>query len=264
VIVMAEGVEARLQELDRELRNGHFEVLRQFLADDYFGCSPGPDEPAASDRITDLVTDLEAALPDLTAALDAIRVDAEGNAAAELTVRGTHTKELWGVPGSGDAVEWTGPVSIRSIGDRFAVRFDDLPTPQRVGLVRQLRLVNPADQMDQPPQFPVVWPEFLLRLVFTGEAGDRTCSHLDQIAVTDPTVAVCEQCVESGDIWPALRMCLVCGFVGCCDTSKNRHMPQHHQETGHCIFRSIRDDEGWIWCYEDDAFFDKATLDRFR
>jgi hypothetical protein len=30
------------------------------------------------------------------------------------------------------------------------------------------------------------------------------------------------------------------------------------------IFRSIRDDEGWIWCYEDDAFFDKATLDRFR
>ncbi|TMK60598.1 MAG: hypothetical protein E6G14_15710 [Actinobacteria bacterium] len=259
---MPEGIEARLQEFDRKLRDGHFELLRQFLAKDYFGYSPGPGEPAASDRITDLVTDLKAALPDLTVAFDNIAVDAEGNATAEVTVQGTHKNELWGVPGSGDAVGWTGPVSIRAIGDRFAVRLDDLATPQRVGLVRQLRLVNPADEMDQPPHFPVVWPEFLLRLVFTGEVGDRPCSHLDQITVSDPPVSVCEQCVESDHIWPALRMCLVCGFVGCCDTSTNRHMAQHYQETGHCIFRSIRDDEGWIWCYEDDAFFDKAMLDR--
>jgi len=79
---MPEGIEARLQELDRRLRDGRFEGLRQFLAKDYFGYSPGPGEPAASDRITDLVMDLKAALPDLTAAFDNIAVDADGNATA--------------------------------------------------------------------------------------------------------------------------------------------------------------------------------------
>ena len=81
--------------------------------------------------------------------------------------------------------------------------------------------------------------------------------------ITEPTTAECEQCVATGDIWPALRMCLICGFVGCCDTSKNRHMAGHHAETGHPIFRSINADEGWIWCYDDDAFFEKSTLERY-
>src|SRR5439155_9231314 len=114
------------------------------------------------------------------------------------------------------------------------------------------------------PHFPVAMPDFILKLAFTGEAGDKPCSHLDTIKVIDPTTDVCEQCVAAGDIWPALRMCLVCGFVGCCDTSKNRHMAAHHAETGHSIFRSIRNDEGWVWCYEDDAFFEKPLLDRYR
>jgi hypothetical protein len=39
-------------------------------------------------------------------------------------------------------------------------------------------------------------------------------------------------------------------------------MAQHYQETGHPIFRSIHRDEGWIWCYADDAFFEKSTLAR--
>jgi hypothetical protein len=183
---------------------------------------------------------------------------------AAMTVRGTHQGELWGAPGGGDLVEWTNPVSIRAVGDRLAVRFDDTSTPQRVGLLRQLRLVNPPDEMDQPPRYPVTTPDFLLKVVLTGEAGDRPCAHLDQIAVTEPTASVCEQCVELGDIWPALRMCLVCGFVGCCDTSKNRHMPKHHEETGHAIMRSINRDERWMWCYDDNAFFEGTTFERYR
>jgi hypothetical protein len=41
-------------------------------------------------------------------------------------------------------------------------------------------------------------------------------------------------------------------------------MIEHFRETGHPIMRSIRMDEGWVWCYEDDAFFEKAILDRYR
>ena len=59
-----------------------------------------------------------------------------------------------------------------------------------------------------------------------------------------------------------LAQCLVCGYVGCCDTSKKEHMHQHVQETDHQLIRSIEPGEGWIWCYEDNAVFQKRTLER--
>jgi hypothetical protein len=234
------------------------------LAREFFGGEPGPGEPVASDRIADLAVAFQAGMPDLTATLDDVTFEGDTSATATLTVRGTHERDLWGAPASGATIEWSTPVTIRAVGDRFAVRFDDAPTPTVVGLLRQLHLVNPPDEMDQPPHYPVAPPEFLLKLVFTGEARDRPCSHLDDIRVTEPTTSVCEQCEALGDIWPALRMCLVCGFVGCCDTAKHRHMARHHEETGHPIFRSINGNEGWVWCYDDNAFFEKPLLDRYR
>jgi hypothetical protein len=258
---MSNGTQERLGELGTRLRDGEFEALRSSLADEYFGYTPGPDEPSASDRITDLALAFKAAMPDLTGTLDDIEIGSDGMASATLTLRGTHQGDLWEAPGSGALVEWTTPVTIKPVGDKFAVRFDDTSTPQRVGLLRQLRLVNPADQMDQPPIYPVAVPDFLLKIALTGEAGDRACAHLQDAQVIEPPVAVCADCVDAGDIWPALRMCLICGYVGCCDTSKNRHMSQHYQETGHPIMRSINREEGWIWCYADDAFFEKRTLE---
>jgi ubiquitin-hydrolase Zn-finger-containing protein/SnoaL-like polyketide cyclase len=254
----------RLDELSERLAQGDVEALRSYLADEFFTAKPGPGEPTAADRIADLAVAVKAALPDLTVSLSDVATADDGLLTANMAVRGTHTKELWGVPGSGDVIEWNAPLTIRPVGDRFAFSIDDMPGPERVGLARRLRLVNPPDEMDQPPHFPVAMPDFILKLAFTGEAGDKPCSHLDTIKVIDPTTDVCQQCVAAGDIWPALRMCLVCGFVGCCDTSKNRHMAAHHAETGHSIFRSIRNDEGWVWCYEDDAFFEKPLLDRYR
>lgn len=95
-----------------------------------------------------------------------------------------------------------------------------------------------------------------------GDMVERTCEHLHQIQVYETAKEVCDQCVEHDDVWPALRMCLICGFVGCCDTSKHKHMKQHYEQTGHPIFRSIRLDEGWGWCYEHNAFFYGRTLEK--
>jgi hypothetical protein len=254
----------RLSELRSRLERGDVASLRSFLADEFFTAKPGPGEPTACDRITDLALALKTALPDLTVSLSDVTAGGDGLATGIVTLRGTHEEELWGAPGSGQVIEWSAPFTVRPVGDRLAFRFDDLTAPQRVGLLRQLRLVNPPDEMDLPPHFPVAIPDFVLKLAFTGEAADRPCSHLDQITVIEPASSVCEECVDSDDIWPALRMCLVCGYVGCCDTSRNRHMAQHFEETGHPIFRSIRDDEGWVWCYVDDAFFEKSLLDRYR
>ncbi|HST19064.1 MAG TPA: hypothetical protein VLK36_15470 [Gaiellaceae bacterium] len=43
--------------------------------------------------------------------------------------------------------------------------------------------------------------------------GSPTCSHLDQIALTDLPAEIdgCEKCLKTGDRWLHLRMCTSCG-----------------------------------------------------
>jgi uncharacterized UBP type Zn finger protein len=77
------------------------------------------------------------------------------------------------------------------------------------------------------------------------------CTHLDEIQVTKTSEHVCEDCIKLGDSWIHLRMCLSCGHVGCCDSSKNRHARRHFHAIGHPLIRSIEPGERWIWCYVD-------------
>ena len=77
------------------------------------------------------------------------------------------------------------------------------------------------------------------------------CMHLDQIAITQTNVRVCAECVQMGDRWVHLRMCLTCGHVGCCDSSKNKHATKHFQHTSHPLIRSLEPKERWVWCYVD-------------
>lgn len=83
------------------------------------------------------------------------------------------------------------------------------------------------------------------------------CSHLDQIQVHDvqrPDDAVCEDCIKTGESWLHLRICLTCGHVGCCDSSKNKHATQHYRQTGHPLVQSYEPRENWRWCYIDQGF----------
>lgn len=83
-----------------------------------------------------------------------------------------------------------------------------------------------------------------------------TCSHLDQIQKVKPHTKGCEECLKTGDKWVHLRMCLVCGHVGCCDSSKNKHATRHFVETKHPVMRSIERGETWGWCYLDEAYLE--------
>lgn len=251
----------RVQECARALTEGDWDTAEGLLSRSFFGYSPAADEPTAAERIIAILSDVKAAMPDLSLSISNVSSDGDTHAGV-LNVVGTHTNPLWGAPGRGNTITWSNPVSIRSIDDRLAVRFDDVAFPDLVGVVRQFGLINPPDSMDQPTPSPVSIPEFLLKVIMTGQAGHKDCSHLDQIAVTEPTTRVCAECFAQGVNWPALRMCLTCGFVGCCDTSRNKHMLQHHQETGHPLMRSIRMDEAWVWCYTDNAFFERSILER--
>ena len=79
----------------------------------------------------------------------------------------------------------------------------------------------------------------------------KTCTHTDLIKVTEPGKHVCEECVKMGDRWVHLRMCLICGNVGCCDSSENKHATKHFHDVGHPLMRSIEPGETWVWCYVD-------------
>ena len=79
----------------------------------------------------------------------------------------------------------------------------------------------------------------------------RVCSHLDQVKFTDTRKHGCEECVKMGDSWVHLRLCMECGHVGCCDSSKNKHATKHYQQVQHPLVRSIEPGENWIWCYVD-------------
>lgn len=86
-----------------------------------------------------------------------------------------------------------------------------------------------------------------------------TCSHLDQIRDVTPESDVCKACSELGDTWVHLRACLICGHVGCCDSSKNRHATLHFHDTGHPIIRSHEPGESWMWCYVDQIVISPDT-----
>ena len=63
----------------------------------------------------------------------------------------------------------------------------------------------------------------------------------------------CEECLAQGDTWVHLRLCLACGHVGCCDSSKNKHATKHFHRTKHPVIRSWEPGERWMWCYADEA-----------
>ena len=68
----------------------------------------------------------------------------------------------------------------------------------------------------------------------------QNCSHTDQIREdVMPSAQGCEGCLRTGDTWVHLRMCMSCGHVGCCDSSKNKHAHRHAHEVGHPIVQSF-------------------------
>ena len=79
------------------------------------------------------------------------------------------------------------------------------------------------------------------------------CSHL--VLAKDPparTPEGCEECLRSGGEWVNLRLCRICGHVGCCDSSPGKHATGHFHSTRHPLIQSFEPGESWTWCYLDE------------
>ncbi|WP_421772913.1 UBP-type zinc finger domain-containing protein [Gracilimonas sp.] len=74
------------------------------------------------------------------------------------------------------------------------------------------------------------------------------------IKITNTSEDVCQDCVKQDSTWVHLRMCMTCGYVGCCDSSPNKHARAHFETSEHPIIRSIEPGEEWRWCYIDEQY----------
>ncbi len=75
----------------------------------------------------------------------------------------------------------------------------------------------------------------------------KSCEHVPETRAA-PLSQGCEECLAMGDSWVHLRLCVHCGHVGCCDSSKNKHATRHFRSTGHAVIQSLEPGEDWIWC----------------
>ncbi|MGW5674392.1 UBP-type zinc finger domain-containing protein [Streptomyces sp. NPDC003860] len=81
------------------------------------------------------------------------------------------------------------------------------------------------------------------------------CPHAAALPRPEPAAQseTCPECVIAGTQPVHLRLCLVCGHVGCCDSSPLRHASAHFRESGHPVMRSFEPGEDWRWCFVDAA-----------
>lgn len=112
--------------------------------------------------------------------------------------------------------------------------------------VEESVLVRATEAMD-------ALPERDTELVAPRRAA-AACEHLASApaAVRPLSPGVCATCVELGWTWVHLRMCLTCGHVGCCDSSRGKHAAAHFGDDGHPVMRSVEPGEAWRWCYVDE------------
>jgi len=89
------------------------------------------------------------------------------------------------------------------------------------------------------------------------------CEHLSAVSQSrsqpvTPSSRGCQECLEMGDAWMHLRLCLTCGHVGCCDSSKNKHATRHYRSTHHPVMKSFEPGENWAWCYVDEEMIENV------
>jgi hypothetical protein len=83
----------------------------------------------------------------------------------------------------------------------------------------------------------------------------NVCSHLADNNSEDivPKSTGCEECEKEHAEWIAPRLCLTCGHVGCCDSSKGMHATKHFVNTAHPVIVELPNKQ-WKWCYVDKIY----------
>lgn len=91
---------------------------------------------------------------------------------------------------------------------------------------------------------------------FRQAVAQPDCSHLSMAQQVIPSSMGCQECEQQGTKWNSLRICLICGHVGCSDDSSEQHALKHYNETGHPLIYEYGNPEANSigWCYIDQTY----------
>src|SRR3970040_804082 len=107
--------------------------------------------------------------------------------------------------------------------------------------------------MSQNSKRPMRLVDSIRKHISRGSLYEKECSHVHQIQDVSPGARVCQECLETGDTWVHLRMCMACGHVGCRNDSKNRRASKHFHVTHPPLMKSLEPGEDWMWCFVDET-----------
>jgi hypothetical protein len=107
-----------------------------------------------------------------------------------------------------------------------------------------------------PTQAAAVQSEMSAEQEFKQALAQPDCSHLDMARQVIPSSAGCLECEAGHTQWKSLRICLICGHVGCSDDSDQQHALKHYQQTGHPLIYDYANPAGNSigWCYIDQTY----------
>jgi len=246
-------IETKLRAFIADLVAGNVEAAAARVAPVWLDGGERPGQPTPVELWRDLGGDLVRAFSER--AIELSDVKESGDAlTAKFTFSGKQSGALWGYPACGKSMSLGGNVTARLVGDKLVVGLAGVSAKETLVAIGVL---PPFELLDRPLVYPVSLPDAVLKLLFNGGFFEKPCSHLDQIRVTEPASRGCPVCDPAGIEYPTTRMCLTCGHVGCCDTSKQKHARKHFEATGHPLMRSLRFEETWMWCYVDNTVMSK-------
>jgi hypothetical protein len=107
-----------------------------------------------------------------------------------------------------------------------------------------------------PMQMAAIQSQISAEEEFKEALAKPNCSHLSMAQQVMPSSQGCLECEAQHTQWTALRICLLCGHVGCSDDSPQQHALKHYQQTGHPLIYDYADPNGNSigWCYIDQTY----------
>jgi CPA2 family monovalent cation:H+ antiporter-2 len=146
-------------------------------------------------------------------------------------------------------------VSVERDGERIAPPPDDfvLAAGDRLNARASAQAFAAAARLLRPTPGEQEEETASVRTIHLTPDQQRACEHTAKMPADVTSAASgCEECLKLGDTWVHLRICMKCGRVGCCDSSKNKHASKHWNTTGHPVIRSYQPHEEWAWCFPDE------------
>lgn len=209
------------------------------------------------------VASLGALMDAAVLAFTTIETSAEGSARSlhSLSLQVTAEMRAWFVETDSRAEEESREEWEAARGRLKQAGYSLRPTEEAWRLFTQARAMHAGDILALARHFQVDPPSWLHgrparvlpdRGQSRKKAGGAQCAHFDQVRDVTPGTTGCLECLEENQRWVELRLCMTCGHVGCCDSSRHQHARRHFQETGHPIIRSFEPGQEWAWCWIDE------------